>query len=96
MMCTHPSHRRRGAVSLMLQWGVDKAKELNCDMFVEASWHGGQVYRKFGFIHVDEYWTRREDPEPDEEWKILEETYPFTAAWMWRPKQRVSAGQGDS
>jgi len=96
MMCTHPSHRRRGAASLMLQWGVDKAKELNCDMFVEASWHGGQVYQKFGFLHVDEYWTRRVDPEPDEEWKMLEETYPFTATWMWRPKQGVSAGQDDS
>jgi GNAT superfamily N-acetyltransferase len=89
MMCTHPKHRRRGAASIMLQWGVDRADELNCEIFVEASTHGAQVYRTFGFIFVDEYWIRRGNPEPDEEWKMLEETHPFTAAWMWRPKQRV-------
>jgi hypothetical protein len=82
MMCTHPQHRRRCAASLMLEWGVNRANEMNCDMFVEASWYGGQVYRKFGLTGGDEFWTRRTDPEPDEEWKKLEEAYPFKAAWM--------------
>ena len=78
----------------MLQWAVDRGNELDVEMFVEASLHGGQVYRKFGFIEIDELATpKREDEEPDEEWKMLERNYPFTATWMWRPKQGVHAGK---
>lgn len=53
----------------------------------------GRLYEKFGFIQTDLIWMRRDDPEPDEEWKRLEETYPFTAAWLWRPKLGISVGE---
>ena len=43
MMCTHPQYRWRGAASLMLQWGVDRANEMDCEMFVEASWYGSRM-----------------------------------------------------
>ena len=78
---------------MMVQWGVDKADELNCDSFIEASWQGRQVYEKFGFMYTDEYRTRRTDPEPDEAWKELEEKHPFMARWMWRPKQGKHDGK---
>lgn len=91
MICTHPKDRYRGTASLMLQWGLDRADELDYDMYVEAADStGGHVYRKFGFVQVDKYWTRKDENETNDEWKKLEETYPFTAAWMWRPKQGVS------
>jgi len=94
MMCTHPDHRRRGAASLMLQWATKLGDELNYEMFVEASIYGSEVYSKFGFIEKDKLDTRREDPEPDEEWKMLEKKYPFNATtWMWRPKQGVQDGK---
>jgi GNAT superfamily N-acetyltransferase len=94
MMATHPKHRRRGAASLMLQWGIDKADRMDYETFVEAADStGGHVYRKFGFVQVDRYCIRRDEPKPDDEWKKLEETHSFTAEWMWRPKQGIFTEQ---
>ena len=44
-----PAYRRRGISAMMVQWGLDRAQEMGMEMFVEASWHWSQVYRRFGF-----------------------------------------------
>ncbi|KUJ13714.1 GNAT acetyltransferase-like protein [Mollisia scopiformis] len=95
MMGTLPQHRGRGAASLMLKWGIEKADSLDYEMFVEAADStGGHVYRQMGFVAVDEYWTRRLESEPDSDWIELEEKYPFKATWMMRPKQGRSTVNG--
>jgi ribosomal protein S18 acetylase RimI-like enzyme len=91
MICTHPKYRRRGVAALMMQWGVTQADELELEMFVEASSDGTHLYRNFGFVEVEELSTPRPEGELDEEWKKLEEDYPFEATWMWRPKQEIQS-----
>ena len=89
-MCTTlPAHRRRGAGSLMLKWGIDKADELNYDAYMEATPYGRQLYTKFGFIYTDTYEIGKESGrgEGDEAWKALEAQYPLALSWMWRPKK---------
>jgi GNAT superfamily N-acetyltransferase len=87
MICTHPKYRRRGVAALMMQWGVERADERDCDMFIEAAVEGRLLYQNFGLLDVDKLSTPRPEGETDGEWKKLEEMYPFTATWMWRPKQ---------
>jgi ribosomal protein S18 acetylase RimI-like enzyme len=91
MICTHPKYRRRGVAALMMQWGVTQANELELEMFVEASSDGTHLYRNFGFVEIEELSTPRPEGELDEEWKKLEEDYPFEATWMWRPKQGIQS-----
>jgi hypothetical protein len=75
----------------MMQWGATQADELQVEMFVEASSDGTHLYRNFGFVGVEELSTPRPEGELDEEWKKLEEDYPFEATWMWRPKQGIQS-----
>ena len=89
MICTHPMYRRRGVASLMMQWGVSKAINLDLEMFIEAATDGREVYRKFGLVDIDRLSTPKQPGKVDEEWKELERMYPFEATWMWRPKQSV-------
>lgn len=95
-MGVRPTHRRRGAASLMMQWGVSRADEMDLDMFVEASWYGSQVYRRFGFEYVDEFKLKRpKRREGDGEWDELERRHPFEGEWLERRKEK-GRGKGKS
>jgi GNAT superfamily N-acetyltransferase len=87
MICTHPKYRRRGVAARIMQWGIDKADEMDYEMFIEAADDARHLYRKFGLVDIEAISTSRPEEESDKEWKRLEETYPFEATWMWRPKQ---------
>jgi hypothetical protein len=86
MICTHPKYRRRGVAALMVQWGIDRANEMDCETFIEAGVEGRLLYRNFGLVDVEKLSTPRPEKEMDEAWEKLEEMYPFEATWMWRPK----------
>lgn len=49
LLITHPSHRRRGAGSMLVKWGCDKADELGIMAACTASTAGEFVYKKNGF-----------------------------------------------
>lgn len=49
MIVTAPEYRRRGAASLLLQWGIDKAEEAGVEIYLESSVAGRPLYEKFGF-----------------------------------------------
>ena len=86
-MGVRPSYRRHGVASQMVKWGVQQAERMGVEMFVEASWHGSQVYRQFGFQYVDKFHFKRPpEKEGDAEWDELEKRHPFEADWFWRPK----------
>jgi hypothetical protein len=53
MIFTDPKHQRRGAGSMLVKWGVDKADEMGVETCLEATLFGRRVYEKFGF-HVTE------------------------------------------
>ena len=48
MIVTSPDYRRRGAASLLLQWGIDRADELGVEIYIESSLAGKPLYEKFG------------------------------------------------
>ncbi|ROW07983.1 hypothetical protein VMCG_03596 [Cytospora schulzeri] len=48
MIVTAPEYRRRGAASLLVQWGIDKADEDGVEIYLEASEAGRPMYEKFG------------------------------------------------
>ncbi|KAI0177076.1 hypothetical protein BJ166DRAFT_572942 [Pestalotiopsis sp. NC0098] len=50
----HSSHRRRGAASLMLEWGTNKADELGLEAFIESTDIARPAYEKHGFRVIGE------------------------------------------
>lgn len=46
---THPLHQRRGASKMMVQWGVDRAKEENLPIYLESTEEASHMYEKLGF-----------------------------------------------
>ncbi|MCJ1400183.1 hypothetical protein MMC11_003387 [Xylographa trunciseda] len=53
---TFPTHQRRGAGALMVQWGIEQARALNLPIFLTASPKGFPLYRKFNFEVVGHCW----------------------------------------
>ncbi|KAJ5261294.1 acetyltransferase [Penicillium angulare] len=49
-LCTHPDYWRRGAGSMLVQWGCDLADEQGVSAYVDASKKGAPLYQKFGFV----------------------------------------------
>ncbi|KAK8045269.1 hypothetical protein PG993_005293 [Apiospora rasikravindrae] len=49
---TSPEYRRKGAGSLMMQWGCDLADQLALPGWIEASPDGNFLYKVFGFYDV--------------------------------------------
>ena len=49
LLATHPEHEGRGAGSMLIQWGLDKADEMRVRTYVDASVAGFPVYKKRGF-----------------------------------------------
>ena len=46
---THPDYQRRGAGSMIVQWGCDMADRDGVAAYVDASKEGAGLYKKFGF-----------------------------------------------
>lgn len=49
LLCTDPAHERRGAGSLLVNWGCDKADKLGIEVYLESSKKGYPVYERKGF-----------------------------------------------
>ncbi|KAL3705681.1 hypothetical protein TMatcc_009354 [Talaromyces marneffei ATCC 18224] len=47
---THPNYQRRGAGSMLVQWGCDLADRDDVSAYVDASKEGAPVYQKHGFV----------------------------------------------
>ena len=69
-----------------MDWGVEKAKELGIECFVEATDLGRPLYERCG-LHVM-YVDRLRMPPGDasDEWRKMErELFPMYWYFMWRP-----------
>lgn len=53
-LVTLPQHERRGAGSMLIRWGCEKADEANVEAYLEASLMGAPVYARHGFEAVKE------------------------------------------
>ncbi|KAJ3951994.1 hypothetical protein N0V92_011578 [Colletotrichum tropicale] len=54
ILFTIPEYRRRGAASLVMDWGVGRADCMGLDIYVEASEGGKPLYEKYGFKAIEE------------------------------------------
>ena len=52
-MATDRAWRRRGAATAVVQWGIDRCKELGIPAYLEASPAGAPVYKRLGFEVVE-------------------------------------------
>lgn len=53
-LVTLSQHERRGAGSMLIRWGCEKADEANLEAYLEASLMGAPVYARHGFEAVKE------------------------------------------
>ncbi|KAL9003985.1 MAG: hypothetical protein Q9188_003170 [Gyalolechia gomerana] len=84
----HPAHRRRGVGSLLVSWGVQRADELDLEVFIEAVEPGVPLYLKHGFRVIDQHWVDPKVPNPSEEWiQLKEKIPPIPWTFMWRPRK---------
>lgn len=51
----HPNHQRRGIGKMLLNWGIDKAKEQNKDAFLIATPAGVPLYQVMGFEGLEPF-----------------------------------------
>ncbi|GAD95765.1 conserved hypothetical protein [Paecilomyces variotii No. 5] len=49
MLATRPEHERRGAGSMLVQWGCDVADKDGVPAYIDASKAGAPLYKRFGF-----------------------------------------------
>ncbi|KAI0007273.1 hypothetical protein F4779DRAFT_592571 [Xylariaceae sp. FL0662B] len=66
----HSAHRRRGAASLMLKWGTEKADKLGLEAFVESAETSRSTYEKHGFYVIDDLNMDAQVENPSEEFSV--------------------------
>ena len=76
-----------GAGDMILEWGIKKAEEIGVEMWLDATVYGVPLYKKHGFVVVNENVIAPESEKPDDEWRKVEEILkpPMTLWQMWRP-----------
>ncbi|KAF5024092.1 hypothetical protein F66182_3836 [Fusarium sp. NRRL 66182] len=55
LLHTDPKHQRRGAASLLLEWGLKEADRHGIPACLESSVEGRKLYEKFGFEEVERH-----------------------------------------
>ncbi|EPE32537.1 Amidase signature (AS) enzyme [Glarea lozoyensis ATCC 20868] len=50
---THPDFQRRGAATILLEWGLSRAEKENVPVYLESTLSAASIYRRHGFIVVD-------------------------------------------
>lgn len=52
MVATHPDHQGKGAGSLMMRYGCERADQDHVESYLEASPEAVTLYEKFGFTEA--------------------------------------------
>ncbi|KAE9577267.1 hypothetical protein CGCF415_v001176 [Colletotrichum fructicola] len=90
ILFTIPEYRRRGAASLVMDWGVGRADCVGLDVYIEASEGGKPLYEKYGFEAIEESYyevdERRLPPPRDVELRreAVKQLSPFRRWSMLR------------
>lgn len=53
LLHTDPIHQKRGAGSMLLQWGVNEADRLGIPSYLEATREAHRLYERYGFREVE-------------------------------------------
>jgi len=82
---TDPLYERRGAASLLVQWGIDRCKEDNVPAYLESTTEAGPFYEKHGFEHTDILSMELKGTLEGEKPQVYKEI-----CFLFRPKTNVS------
>ncbi|TDZ60739.1 hypothetical protein CTRI78_v004771 [Colletotrichum trifolii] len=55
ILFTVPKYRRRGAASMIMDWGVTRAETLGLGVYIEATEAGRPVYEQYGLRVIEEH-----------------------------------------
>ena len=73
---------------MLLQWGIDTAKRLDVEFWLNATPMGKPLYERFGFELVKKNPLIPKTRNPDEKWKQMEMQFSDVVFWtMWLPKK---------
>jgi GNAT superfamily N-acetyltransferase len=61
IVAVHPDHQRKGAGTLLIQWGLDHAQKVGLPAYLEASVYGYPLYLKLGFHDFAQVVIKAED-----------------------------------
>ncbi|KAF5878644.1 putative gnat family acetyltransferase protein [Botrytis fragariae] len=91
ILATHPSYRRQGVASLLMQFGEEKAKEFNLECWSEAGREGARfLLEKHGWRPLLKYCIYGTKENMSEEWQELcHKCLPQEQYAMWKPKGGV-------
>ena len=86
IMFTHPEYRGRGVGDLLMAWGVRKADDLGYEMWLNASELGLHLYKKHGFVVVEQGSPSPPAEGLSPEWTEMRDRFQVGPVWlMWRP-----------
>lgn len=73
---------------MLMDWGITKAKEVGCELWLDARPSGRSLYLKYGFTMINHIKHSPKVDNPNADWRN------FEAGWddpeesvMWRPKE---------
>ena len=61
LLATDPHYERRGAGTLLVQWGLDKCKAEHYPAYLEATPEGSGLYKRLGFVFQKRLSVTHED-----------------------------------
>lgn len=76
MLYTDPAYRRRGAATMLMDWGIKKADKLGVECFLTATENAVPFYEQLEFRLVDRTSINTND-NPSDGWKELQRKYPL-------------------
>jgi hypothetical protein len=73
---------------MLVEWGIEKAKELNVEFWLNATPIGKPLYEKLGFELVGRNPLVPKTEKPDDTWKETEEKFRDIVFYtMYLPKE---------
>lgn len=73
---------------MLLNWGLETAKKLNLEFWLNSTPIGAPLYQKYGFEVVKKNPLIPKTDHPDEKWKQIESDMGEAVFWTMRlPKQ---------
>lgn len=71
---------------MMMEYGLQKAEELNFECFLEASDPGRDLYEKYDFRPLMDFFVNTHKKNPSQTWIRLQNEFPgIHCTLMWRP-----------
>ncbi|KAF1949614.1 acyl-CoA N-acyltransferase [Byssothecium circinans] len=94
ILFTHPDYRRRGIGRMLVQWGIDKARELDLEFWLNATPWGKPLYESLGFRVVQRNPLAPKTDCPDEKWRMMEEEFRDIVFYaMYLPREGDVGGK---